>query len=200
MRPRRVFVVAILAAAITCAIGAACSFPDVTFAPGGNETGAGDGGTDGSTSDSPIGMTDAAVTDAPPPLDGESAKPDTGACVDPCDCDKDGFKTKDASCGMTGGNDCDDTDNRAKPGQNFLTEQATKDTKGDWNCDGNPERLIQNVNVTCGGATDSCPLGKDGLRSDIPCGALGEYVYCKPNGLGVGCFQVDSGFRTQECR
>lgn len=199
---RRVVAIAAVAAVLTCAIGVACTFPDVTFAPAGSEAGAGEGGNPEGSSDSPTGdgMTDAGLSDAGPPLDGESEKPDTGACIDPCDCDRDGARTKDASCGMTGGTDCDDTDNRAKPGQTFLTDKATKDTKGDWNCDGNPERLIQNVNVDCGGTTDSCPAGKEGLRSDIPCGALGEYVYCKPGALNVGCVQVDSGFRTQECR
>ena len=209
MKRRRVVVLSSLAIALACLIGAACTFPDVAFAPpGGGADGGegggngGEGGTDGSrdgtTSDSTVadGETDAGIADAPP-LDGTSTKPDTGTCIDPCDCDKDGFKARDAGCG---GNDCDDTDNRANPSANFRTDLATKDTNGDWNCDRVTERLIKNVNVKCNGLGDTCPGGREGLQADIPCGTYGTYVVCAPGAVGVTCDQVDSGTVRQECR
>jgi hypothetical protein len=188
-----------VAAACAFVLVASCSFPDVAFSPNVGEG----GGGETSTSDSPTtgeggdGGTDGPnVPETGPPIDATSEKPDTGPCVDPCDCDKDGYKARDAGCG---GDDCDDTDPRAHPGQNFLTDVATADTKGDWNCNGIPERLIQNVNVVCGGATGSCAGGKQGLAADIPCGTFGQYVVCKP-GFPVGCNQADSGVAQQECR
>lgn len=171
------------------AIGAACTFPDPDFLPpgatGDGGAGAGDGGkgSDGTT------------PEAAPPIAEAGAKPDTGPCADPCDCDKDGFRSKKDGCG---GDDCDDLDPRAKPGANFSTEKANPDTLGDWNCDGTTERLFKNVDVSCGGIGDFCPQGREGLQADLPCGLSGTYVVCKPNALG--CAQADSGVVTQECR
>lgn len=180
---------------VTCAIAAACTFPSVIFDSDAGRAEAGpqpDGGTDGTvTADGNL------TPETEPPLDATSEKPDTGPCVDPCDCDKDTFKSKADACG---GNDCDDDDPRANPSANFRSDLATKDTKGDWNCNGVPERLHGVVGANCASvALESCPSGKAGLKYDIPCGATGEYIVCKNNGLSL-CVEVDGGFATQECR
>lgn len=194
MRRRRALVVGSVAFGTLCAIAAACTFPDVAFAPGGasGEAGA-DGTTEGADADA---GTDGSL--APPPIDATSEKPDSGACTNPCDCDNDTFLARDAGCG---GNDCDDRDNRANPNANFTKDLATEDTKGDWNCDKVVERSIKNVNVTCNGSVgDTCPGGREGLQADIPCGTFGTYVVCAPGPTGLTCNQVDSGTAQQECR
>ncbi|MDB4942132.1 MAG: hypothetical protein JWP97_1666 [Labilithrix sp.] len=190
-RMRMAFGIALGAGAL--GVFVACSFPDVAFAPGG------EGGTDGAAQDGFVGDggsggDGSADLDAVPPIDGTSEKPDTGPCVDPCDCDKDGHKSREAGCG---GDDCDDTDPRANPDQNFRKDLATKTTMGDWNCDGKTERVITSVNVTCSAA---CPSGREGLAADIPCGTFGEYITCQSALGGLGCQQSDSGVRQQECR
>jgi len=174
--------------ATSFAIGAACTFPDPDFLPPG-ATADGGGASDGGRG------SDGTTPEAAPPIAEAGAKPDTGPCADPCDCDKDGFKSQKDGCG---GDDCDDQDPRANPGANFRKDTATTDTKGDWNCNGATERLIKSVGVSCGGVGDFCPSGREGLKDDLPCGLSGLYVVCKQSALGCG--QVDSGVVTQECR
>jgi len=208
---RRRLAVVCLVLASSFAIGVACSFPDVEFrdgvsgdddggseSGGGRDTGTPDSATEDAGDDAPAdggGM----VPETAPPLDATSEKPDTGACADPCDCDKDLSRLRDAACAPANGGDCDDNDSRAFPGQNFRKDLPTQDTKGDWNCDGTTERLYKVVNVSCGGITDSCPGGRQGLAADIPCGTFGEYVTCGP-GFPIGCNKIDSGIVQQECR
>src|SRR5882672_4624117 len=101
---RRALYAITMSAACAVALVVSCGFPDLDFsardgAEGGSE-GGGEGGADG-------GADTSTIPEAAPPIDGTSEKPDTGPCVDPCDCDKDKHRAKNAGCG---GDDCDDTD------------------------------------------------------------------------------------------
>ncbi len=112
---------------------------------------------------------------------------DTGSATDtmvadPCDRDGDGHRAPGGSCG---GFDCDDGDKNANPG--VMTHQtlsvAGKSHKGDWNCNGTVEKLVpinQSCPLTAGGACD----GTKGFQGDPACGASGNYLTCKSNGLG----------------
>ncbi len=185
MTRRRALLVAGAAFGVTLSIMAACGFPEVSY-----DGPTLDAGADASNADASF------EPDTAPPFDATSEKPVIDACVDPCDCDGDGVRSE---AGVCGGNDCDDEDSRANPTSSYRADLPSPDTKGDWNCDRFTERLIKQVNVKCTGTLDNCPSGREGLRKDVGCGELGEYVVCKPGGIG-GCNEVDSGITRQECR
>lgn len=155
--------------ALICSLAGtlACSFPDVTY-----ETS--DGG-------------DASFTDAPASHEGGDAG---GPDADPCDRDHDTYLAKTCE----GGTDCDDDDNRAHPGADFITDIPTKVTNGDWNCNGTVEKQYPAVN--CGLVSSNCS-GAAGFAIDEGCGATGGYVQCAGTGI---CSATDAGSRTQGCR
>lgn len=122
---------------------------------------------------------------------------DTGSCpsgskgTNPCDCDNDGHKRADSACG---GDDCDDDDDRAHPGAGFLTFMPTAKTKGDWNCDGNPEKQKKD-GISCGLLGD-CTIS--GFSTTVPCGGTGTFITCKV--VPLGCANNTSVMSTQACR
>ena len=130
--------------------------------------------------------------DASVPIDSGSdvVVGDVGADVDdPCDKDHDGYKAEGGTCN---GNDCNDNDPRANPGQQqFLTDEPDAEPFGDWNCDGNKEKLYPLL--TCG-ITQSCGAGT--FTTDTGCGITNPFVTCS----GTLCAAVDAGTRTQGCR
>jgi hypothetical protein len=143
---------------------ASCTFPDVTFG-------------------------DASVAaDAAPEAQGSDAGGEAG---DPCDEDHDGYKAEGAACG---GNDCNDHDPRANPGQTqFITDVPDAAPWGDWNCDTKLEKLFATpVACTAGLA---CNTAEGFLNTDQGCGITADYVKCA--GL---CSLTDAGTRTQGCR
>jgi hypothetical protein len=117
---------------------------------------------------------------------------DAGSCppgskgTKPCDCDNDGYIRADSACG---GDDCDDDDDRAHPGAGFLTFMPTTKTKGDWNCDGIPQKQ-KKENISCGLLGD-CTVS--GFTGTVPCGGKGTVVTCKvvPLGCATNTSQPD---------
>lgn len=192
------------------AVYVACTFPDVGFGDPSVDAGAGDTrapADDANVAPDANGDGDGGADldayrfpESAPPIDATSEKPDTGACADPCDCDKDGFRAKDASC-SPGNVDCDDGDPRATPTAGFSDAAATIDTKGDWNCDGTTERRFP-VNIRCSdfSSLDGKCATREGFTGDPPCGVLAEYVACKAPALGLTCAENPRTTRVQECR
>lgn len=198
----------LLAAGSTLAMGIAiaCSFPDPALVPDGAEGGGPDATPDAVDGDG--GRPDVIVEpDAPPPIDATSEKPPVDANCNVCDCDNDGFKTRDAASGCTdagaGPYDCDDLDKRAFPDAGFVHELPTLDTQGDWNCDTKVNREFK-VNIKCadyGGVLFSSCSSIEGFVSDPQCGAKATYVFCKPTGVS-DCVEgrLPSEERTQGCK
>jgi len=165
------------------AIGAACTFPEVSFAPpGGAET----GGSDGST---PDGAVDADF-DATVLVDGSDpdalivrdagAKIDAAACAPTdCDCDGDGFKdTLKANC-EGGLDDCDDKDGRSRPNQGYLLDKPEPPNFGNWNCTMGVEKLYPDA-FSCSSLAPgkACNEGA-GLEDQPECGGFGTLLKCK---------------------
>jgi hypothetical protein len=184
-------VVASISLGLACTIGAACTFPEVAFAPPGGADGgrsdanaeAGDGGdTDGSSS----GDLDARVLIDGSDPDALIVHGDAGAKIDAatcgpsdCDCDGDGFKdTLKASC-AGGLNDCDDKDGRTRPNQGYLVDKPESPVFGDWNCSGNVEKLyVDGFSCSALAPGKACNDGF-GLAEQPECGGFGTLVKCK---------------------
>jgi hypothetical protein len=177
----------------------ACTFPDVEFAQ------AGDGGhvessvpgTDGEPPDVADGGD---PTDAPSDAPGsqvEAAVPEEGGVVepgkciglDPCDCDNDSFKSREAGCG---GNDCNDLNTNVRPNQTYVAAKSEPPVNGDWNCDGKVEKQYDS-NLGC-----SLGLGgREGFENDPPCGSESDLYRCT---CLVGCSKEFLRKATQACR
>ena len=104
-----------------------------------------------------------------------------GACLKgPCDCDGDDFVS--AFCSQ--GDDCDDSDPVAHPGQTAWFDVKRKDGQGfDYNCDGNEDREFSEL--ACGGLSNLlCSQQADGFHKPAPpCGESGSFGKCKWSGL-----------------
>lgn len=216
MNARRKLLVLALAASPLLAIGAACSFPDVAFAPAGTTPESG-------TSDSPAGtdaMADAggdvvtvgANEDVDP--DGASqeaaTRPKGGAMIDAagctCDCDHDGFQPSTGGCDGGPGPrpDCDDLDDLIKPDAGFVAADWTSPhmPSDDWNCDGVRTKQYD-YNQKC---TDpqNCN-GKAGFAGDPNCNESAVYNVCLYNaGIGgialASCKVGSTAMVTQACK
>lgn len=196
----------LLAAGFTTGMGfaAACSFPDPQLVPDGAEGGP-DASPDALDDDAGDGARPDVVgqTDAAPPIDATSEKPPVDANCNVCDCDNDGYKTRDAASGCAdagpGPYDCDDLDKRANPDAGFVTDQPTVDTLGDWNCDTKVNGQYP-VNINCAdysGLLSSCG-SVEGFANNPSCGESSTYVFCKVSGLS--CVQGSSEIRKQGCK
>ena len=121
---------------------------------------------------------------------GDSGAGDAGDdAFDPCDQDHDGYKAEGGACG---GNDCNDHDPRANPGQTqFITDEPDAAPFGDWNCDGTVEP--QYPLVSCG--LNTC--GAQSFAVNTGCGITNPFVTCNNGAL---CGAADAGTRTQGCR
>jgi hypothetical protein len=213
MKRRRLLAVGL--AIVPLAFAAACSFPDVTFAPGADDDagaegggvvdpGPGDAGAEGSLPDDvePGGhLADAATADK----DATTAI-DAAGCTS-CDCDGDGFQRLDLDAGCDGGAgpiDCDDTIAAIKPGQGFILNATWPSTQHtpefDWDCSGAVTKQYP-YNGTCA-ALSAC---SNGFQGNPPCGGTAAYLTCKQplNILGATCSTdkaEPSGERIQGCR
>jgi hypothetical protein len=193
----RRYLLALAPVAGLLAIVAACSFPDVMFAPPGG--GGADGG--GAAGDGAVPV------DAAPLPDGAIVSGDAGTkiteagCQDPFDCDLDQDRNKLFDAGPDAPYDCDDLDSRAKHGQDFLDQPGVDPTNGDWNCDGRVTKYYP-TKVSCSGLLggDTCKLVK-GFTGDPPCGEFGDFIYCTTDLLG-SCVQdhVDKNTIKQACQ
>ncbi len=179
----RRWLTAFLVLAPAVGVAGACSFPDVTFdATSPAEAGLPDGGA---------GEGGADLDGALPPVDATSEKPPIeagpdGQCLDPCDCDGDGFKSRDAACGEAGGTDCDDLDFRANPDAGLTRDLATAETRGDWNCDGNVTTEYPVLGSKCVDRLITSGCGT-GLLSNVPCGTMGDLYTCQAPAIGLRC-------------
>ena len=212
MKRRRAFVVALVSTTIACAIGAACTFPDVAFAPADGGGGGGEAGPDGngggtdSGKDGSQGVVDASVIDsalveAATRSDADT-KIDAAGCVS-CDCDNDGYFSRDGGCegGPGAVYDCDDSDKFISPAQGFVAEftwTSVHPLAYDWNCDGTVQRAYP-TNLSCGGTIITGCTGGQGFQGSGPnCGNSADYFECKGvNGL---CVAAKLDTRTQLCK
>ena len=156
------------------AIGIACSFPDVDFAPAGIAL------------DGEVGSDVHVLVDGSDP--GALIASDAGKRIDAagctvCDCDGDGFNDLSrAGCAGAGGkNDCDDSDTTTRPDQRFNTTAPYPPRNGDWNCTGGVERFYE-PSVTCAGPGGASCDGRFGFEDDPTCGSTGTFVTCKTTG------------------
>ena len=152
----------------------ACTFPSVSFHA--------DGGL----------PRDAAAPDSPSLPD--AADVSTADSPDPCDKDGDHFLAEGSPCN---GNDCDDNDPRAYPGEpKFLTDTPTMTTMGDWDCDGHVDYEYPTGFM--------CPLTgctKTGFSdASLGCGQYGNYVTCMPASTGLTCQTYAQSQQPQGCR
>jgi hypothetical protein len=177
------------------AVGVACGEPYEGEIPIPAEAGtdASDGGA----------VTDAGIdSDGAPPFDAASDAPAADASCNLCDCDGDGFVTKDAAvCPDASGaprSDCDDLDTRANPDAGFSKEVPTVETKGDWNCDGVTNREFPfNVKCSENGSVGCTSIA--GFKDDPPCGSTGQFVTCQTVG-GVFCGEATTTTVVQRCK
>jgi len=212
VKRRRGFFLAASALAGAVAIATACSFPEpqvIDDAEGGTASSSSgnvepvDGSVpkdatlvdsvfaiDGNENVDPDGASQEAsvAPEAGPPID-------ASGCPDKCDCDGDGFRSKNASC-PDAGRDCNDLDPFI-PHDGFVSSKPVGHN-GDWDCNGTVTKQYA-VNVSCGLLTD---CSAQGFKTDPACGGTGEYVFCKPAllGLGVACTEDRTEGRAQGCR
>jgi len=148
---------------------------------------------------------DAAVPDAEifdaRVLEDAGEKVDASGCQPTdCDCDDDGYNdlTK-AGCADAGGpNDCDDTDTRTHPNQDFVSEPGEAPRNGDWNCVNGVEKLYP-TGVSCGLLALGACAGVQGFSGDPACGVEGAYTGCKVQ-AGLFCVAAPTSPRKQACR
>jgi hypothetical protein len=179
MKRRAPFVIACGSAALVFAIGAACTFPDVAFAP------AVDGAADAEL-DAHV-LIDGAEPDALIVRDAGMKIDAAGCAATECDCDMDGFRdTLKLNCDG-GANDCDDHDPRARPGQGFLLDKAESPMFGNWDCSSKVDKLYPDAfDCTTLAPGDACNGGV-GFTGQPECGAVGDLVKCKTKpGIGIG--------------
>jgi hypothetical protein len=108
-----------------------------------------------------------------------------GGC---CDCDGDGH----LAAGLCGGDDCDDHDPKAYPGEPvyYATADADPMVGFDWDCSGTAERnpqLVKTVNCGLIGLPCTADTGFLTATTAPSCGQSGKWGTCKQQ--GVGCVE-----------
>jgi hypothetical protein len=171
--------------------GAPGSGGTATGGSGGSATG-GSGGTGGGTGGA-TGGAGGATGGA-----GGKGTGGTGTCT--TDFDNDGYIAK--ACG---GNDCDDTDFDAKPGQTAFPQDARNSGGYDYNCDNVITKdPTLNRTVNCGVVFSACPTTAQGYfganAADVPqCGAAASWGTCVKSG-GLLCEKVPVASVKMGCR
>ncbi len=215
MNGRRKLLVLALAISPVLAIGAACSFPDVSFAPAGAGS---EGGVDGGNSDSPVtvdGRVVGANEDVDPmgSLKDATTVPDGGGHIEAgpdgcCDCDNDQVMADGGACGKPS-RDCDDLNFYIHPGQGPVgssTWNTTWTPTYDWDCDG---VVLKQYNHSIGKCSshshvlDSCGAHQGGFEGDPACGTTGHFVTTcanDPKPLSTGCVETAGIDRVQGCQ
>ncbi|MDF2691861.1 MAG: hypothetical protein K0S65_244 [Labilithrix sp.] len=191
------------------AVGAACTFPDVTFgAAENNDAASEDGGVDGGDADSTFDAGDfgdvARRDDANQILDASACGADG---MIKCDCDDDEYADMNCDVDAAGivskrGNplrpgDCDDLDGLRHPNAG-LTEAIPVGHDGDWDCDGTVEREPKG-NIKCSGSGLGC-IGDPGFLSEPGCGTKADFYGCEAPGVLAACVATPKGPVTQLCR
>lgn len=208
---------------------AACTFPDVSFAPEGADVDGGNGTSSGSSGAPGIDASGDAARDAGAGVDPDGVhqdaatrdpdsgivRPEAGAeggvqgCGagggNACDCDNDNVKNSSCPPQPSGGFDCDDFDPLVHPGTGFVAAKwdptSPHTPQGDWNCDGTVTKQYS-FSVSCGLLND---CNGQGFRDNPGCGESGDYVFCKSAllpGVGLACAEdkTKQETRTQGCR
>jgi hypothetical protein len=184
-----------LPAVVVALILGACTFPGVTYTADGPpdafsppESSVGD--------DSPASGEDGMASEAGDvaPKDGPTDAPGTETST--CDQDQDGFMAIGGTCG---GQDCDDDDPRAYPGEpNYLTALPRATTMyGDWNCNHVVEKLFP-TNVDCTKAITNC-TSVSGFTGDPGCGTAGPFVQCMTMNV-IFCVAGATSMQVQACK
>jgi hypothetical protein len=116
-----------------------------------------------------------------------------------CDCDEDGFNDLDKpGCESAGGDkDCDDTEPRARPNQDWIDTAPASAGNGDWNCNGKLEKRFKTGESCASGLSIGC-AGREGFRENPACGEEGAYVVCKS--LAGLCEVDEETTRRQACK
>lgn len=202
--------------AIACAIGAACSFPDVSFAPAGIVEGgpaeSGEGSVDGAKNDAgkPVGANEdveesGATSDATTAPDSQRIEGGAGCC----DCDNDTFMIDGGMCAKAP-RDCDDLNPYIYPSQTFVSSPVWDSLHiptYDWNCDGVPTKQYNydmgkcstHAKLDVGG----CGQYQGGFEGNPQCGQSGHYVVVcgpDPNIGSLNCIEMQGDNRVQGCR
>lgn len=198
-------------------IAAACSFPDVTFAPA--ESGASDSPTgDAPSADAPSG--DAHPVGANEDVDPTGADadattvPEGGGRIDAgpdatcCDCDDDGFRGDTGTCKAAG--DCDDLSPFVHPNQAFVASASWPSDHMptyDWDCNGTVVKQYNHGIGTCASHSkldlNGCGAYVNGFEGDPQCGAIGHYVTgcaADPVLTNLPCKETAGDDRVQGCR
>lgn len=212
----------LLVSAVSSVMGivAACTFPEPNIIALGDSSADSGGDVDPSETggDGDVTVKDATSEgvdfDSAPPIDATSEKPfvDEAGCF--CDCDKDGYRTKDqdaAACGDAAVSntlfDCDDLDKRANPDAGYVADLPTNDTKGDWNCDTKYTLEWPSKIKDCA-SYNSGLLGSGGCESiagfqadEVNCGIESTtWLQCKSPGLAGPCATASQEKVTQRCK
>ncbi len=185
MHRSRVAVSWSLAALATLALSAAaCSFPDIDFAPattGGGATTTSAGGTGGTTATGGDTGAGGGIAGAPPTTSssgggGTGGSPSGSGGASCCDCDGDGV---DAIGPLCNGTDCNDHNEFVYPGE--PTYYTTANENGfDWDCTNEPEPYpAWSKPITCGFIGLPCNGAGKGFLGTVPaCGQKGNFGEC----------------------
>jgi hypothetical protein len=187
------------------AIVAACTFPEVTFAPDvvGGDAAGGSSNDSGDTGDAPAADAsgDAAILEAATRDEASAPIPDGSCLATDCDCDKDLAPRAQCDAGASSGKavDCDDLDPLRRPNAPLTGEvpPAGQVPAGDWDCDGKVEKAYP-TNLKCTKTLTGACTGGQGFKSDPGCGELADYFRCQASGLTCAAVYIDS--RKQLCK
>lgn len=197
-----------LGAAVTSLAGAitllACEFPSPSLADVDTSVDAGKTVEDSGEPPNDAGMETPFDPDAEVTEDAGKKVDTSGCAVDDCDCDDDGYfdltKLGCAAKADGGPGDCDDSDTRFRPDQEYVKIQNPPNA-GDWNCDGTVENYYKNTNVVCAGVLDANCAKKQGFTGKPGCGEAGDYVHCGAGGLlNLDCVAVQTETLIQSCK
>jgi hypothetical protein len=121
-----------------------------------------------------------------------------GGAASDCDLDHDGWLATSSACG---GDDCDDTDDDAHPGQTGFFTSQRKSGGYDFNCDGDSERQFA-ATLDCSNLLDTACSGESFAHPLPACGARGSWISCQlaVSPLPVLCMSVSEGDRKMGCR
>lgn len=178
----------VLATACALAIGDLPEGVDEVPSSGGSGGVAGQGGSSGEAGSA--GSAGAAGSGGEAGSSGGAAG--SGGC---CDCDGDTYAAKGPPCN---GDDCDDADNRAHPGQTTPYDTPSPSNGYDFDCNGQtiPEHTKK---LDCGLGVALCPppTTQGYLATPPACGQSGDWGYCTND--GIACKPTVAESRKQKC-
>lgn len=195
MKHRRIVAVVMFALPLA-AVGVACSFPDVSFGPAGD-----DGAVEPDVAEPApdVDAGDAAadvIIDMPEDAavrDDATARVDASGCDATCDCDNDGYWEIGCDAGADASGqpgDCDDLDPLRHPDAPYTAEPPVGH-EGDWNCDGEVQAKPRR-SIRCTQDWRGC-TGEPGFIGEPRCGTRADYYVCRKDGLFDSCSPKPAG-------